>query len=156
MKESTVVGDSLLDKIWREMDVATDAAMDAHNNGGDPMVTGKLLGQARGLAIAIHVLSAPHFHSADAVASCAVQRWKNGTADGKAPAPVKMAPPDGVLRKGTDDDPIDVPAPGAPDAPLTEDQRRGIAAALMGGQQPAAIAAIFGVTEAQVATVVWE
>src|SRR5690606_10321154 len=104
-------------------------AMAAHKQGGDPMVVGKLLGQARGLAIAIHIMSNPHFDSPDSVASCAVARWQNGTADGKAPSPVKMPPVDGKLAAGTAKDPIDVPAAGAPGTPLTPDQERGILAA---------------------------
>src|SRR5690606_9496693 len=120
---NTVVGDSLLDKVWREMDVATEAAMAAHEQGGDPMVVGKLLGQARGLAIAIYIMSIPHFDSPDSVASCAVTRWKNGTADGKAPSPVRVPPVDGNLSAGTDEDPIDVPAAEAPGAPLTPEQQ---------------------------------
>lgn len=152
---NTVVGDSLLDKVWREMDVATEAAMAAHEQGGDPMVVGKLLGQARGLAIAIYIMSIPHFDSADSVASCAVTRWKNGTADGKAPSPVRVPPVDGNLSAGTDEDPIDVPAAEAPGAPLTPEQQRGILAARSGGQPDEAIAAIFGVTVEQVAAVIW-
>lgn len=151
----TVVGDSLLDKVWREMDVATEAAMVAHKQGGDPLVVGKLLGQARGLAIAIHIMSNPHFDSPDSVASCAVARWQNGTADGKAPAPVKVPPVDGRIAAGTDKDPIDVPAPGVPGTPLTPDQQRGILAARAGGQPDEAIATIFGVTVEQVAAVIW-
>ena len=152
---NTVVGDSLLDKVWREMDVATEAAMAAHEQGGDPMVVGKLLGQARGLAIAIYIMSIPHFDSPDSVASCAVARWKNGTADGKAPSPVRVPPVDGNLSAGTDEDPIDVPAAEAPGAPLTPEQQRGILAARSGGQPDEAIAAIFGVTVEQVAAVIW-
>lgn len=152
---NTVVGESLLDKVWREMDVATEAAMAAHNQGGDPLVVGKLLGQARGLAIAIYIMSVPHFDSPDSVASCAVARWKNGTADGKAPSIVRMPPVDGNLSAGTDEDPIDVPAPEAPGAPLTPDQQRGILAARAGGQPDEAIAAIFGVTVEQVEAVIW-
>ena len=152
---NTVVGDSLLDKVWREMDVATEAAMAAHEQGGDPMVVGKLLGQARGLAIAIYIMSIPHFDSPDSVASCAVTRWKNGTADGKAPSPVRVPPVDGNLSAGTDEDPIDVPAAEAPGAPLTQEQQRGILAARSGGQPDEAIAAIFGVTVEQVAAVIW-
>lgn len=152
---NTVVGDSLLDKVWREMDVATEAAMVAHKQGGDPMVVGKLLGQARGLAIAIYIMSIPHFDSPDAVASCAVVRWQNGTADGKAPSVVKMPPVDGKLSAGTAEDPIDVPAAEAPGAPLTPEQQRGILAARSGGQPDEAIAAIFGVTVEQVAAVIW-
>lgn len=152
---NTVVGDSLLDKVWREMDVATDAAMAAHKEGGDPLVVGKLLGQARGLAIAIYIMSVPHFDSPDSVASCAVTRWNNGTADGKAPSVVRMPPVDGKLAAGTDKDPIDVPAPEAPGAPLTPEQQRGILAARSGGQPDEAIAAIFGVTVEQVESVIW-
>lgn len=151
-----VVGDSLLDKMWREMDVATASAMAAHSQGGDPMVVGKLLGQARGLAIAIHICSVPHFDSADSVANCAVVRWQNGTADGKAPSPVRVPPPDGNLAKGTHEDPIDVPAPGPAGTPLTDEQRSGIAAALAGGQPVEAVAAIFGVSQETVSGVVWE
>lgn len=151
----TVVGDSLLDKVWREMDVATEAAMGAHQNGGDPKVVGKLLGQARGLAIAIYIMSNPHFDSPDSVASCAVARWKNGTADGKAPSTVKMPPVDGKLAAGTAKDPVDVPAPGPAGAPLTVEQQRGILAARSGGQPDEAIASIFGVTVEQVAAVIW-
>lgn len=152
---NTVVGDSLLDKVWREMDVATEAAMVAHKQGGDPLVVGKLLGQARGLAIAIYIMSVPHFDSSDSVASCAVTRWKNGTADGKAPSIVRVPPVDGNLSAGTDEDPIDVPAAEAPGAPLTPEQQRGILAARSGGQPDEAIAAIFGVTVEQVEAVIW-
>lgn len=155
-KANMVVGDSLLDRLWREMDVATAAAMDASKQeGGDPLVKGKLLGQARGLAIAIHTLSSPHFHSSDAVAQCAVVRWQNGTADGKAPTMVRVPPVDGVIAKGTDDDPIPVPEPGDEDAPLTKEQEQGIVAALAGGQPAEAVAAIFGVSVNQVTGVVW-
>lgn len=154
-----VVGDTILDKVWREMDVATEAAMSAHkqyvDSGGDAMVVGKLLGQARGLAIAIHIMSVPHFSSPDAVAQCAVARWQNGTADGKAPSPVKMAPPDGKISAGTAEDPIHVPAPGEAGAPLTPEQEAGIIAALSGGQPAEAIAAIFGVSVEQVTGIVW-
>lgn len=157
--KNQVVGDSLLDKMWREMDAATDAAMRAHQQqvqgAGDPMVTGKLLGQARGLAVAIYLMSNPHFSSADAVAKCATVRWQNGTADGKAPSIVKVPPPDGKLAAGTHADPIDVPAPTPGQTKLTPDQERGILAARAGGQPDEAIAAIFGVSVEQVAAVIW-
>lgn len=143
------VGPSLLDRLWTDLDSATDAVMHI-NSGTDPEVAGKLKGFARGLATAIHAMSTPHFHSVDAVVSCAVARQQNGTADGKAPAPIHTPPPDGRLAAGTDDDPIDVPAARKPGAKLTEQQKTGIASALAGGLDAPTVAVMFGVTEDQV------
>lgn len=146
---STTVGPSLLDRLWTDLDSATDAVMHI-SAGTDPEVVGKIKGFARGLATAIHAMSTPHFHSVDAVVSCAVVRYQTGTADGKAPSPVHTPPPDGNLAAGTDDDPIDVPAPGKPGASLTEQQKSGIASALAGGLDAPTVAVMFGVTEEQI------
>lgn len=146
---NTSIGPSLLDKLWTELDAATDAVMRI-NTGTDPEVGGKLKGFARGLAVAIHTMSTPHFHSVDAVVSCAVVRQQNGTADGKAPTPIKPPPVDGRLSAGTDEDPIDVPAARKPGAKLTKEQESSIASALAGGLDVPTVAVMFSVTEEQV------
>lgn len=146
---SQVVGPSLLDKMWTELDAATDAVMRITADT-DPEAAGRLKGLARGLAVAIHITSAPHFHSADAVVSCAVTRFQNGTADGMAPSPVHTPPPDGRLMAGTDEDPIDVPKPRRKGAKLTKEQETGIQSALAGGLDAPTVAIMFGVEAEQV------
>lgn len=146
---NSAVGPSILDQLWTELDSATDAVMHI-NPDTDKEVAGKLKGFARGIATAVHVMSTPHFHSVNAVVSCAVERHRNGAADGKAPAVIHTPPPDGKLAAGTDADPIDVPAPRKAGAKLTEQQKTGIASALAGGLDAPTVAVMFGVTEDQV------
>lgn len=143
------VGPSLLDKMWTELDAATDAVMRITPET-DPEAAGRLKGLARGLATAIFITSVPHFHSADAVVSCAVARHGEGTADGRAPSAVHTPPPDGRLMAGTDEDPIDVPKPRRKGSSLTGEQKTGIRSALAGGLDVPTVAIMFGVEQDQV------
>lgn len=101
-------GKSIIEKYWEELDRVTKFLMENKNNQDDGYLLMK--GQAQGLAIAIQIISVPHFEDVPAVSRWALKRYKInvGQADfmdtpgvqgyNPMPAPTRTLP---VVRKKT-------------------------------------------------------
>jgi len=81
-------GQSIIEKMWEELDKVTKAIMEQrprfkNDEMTDPELEGyfKLQGQAQGLAIAIQIMSVPHFEDVTAVAKWAHKRYKMNVGD---------------------------------------------------------------------------
>lgn len=159
-RKNKVTGSTILDKLWTELDTATEAVMVSVS---DPWRAAdeKAQGMARGLATAIHIASHPVYHDVDTVVGIAVQRRGTQAAFSGAPSIIHHAPPNGILDSETvtttDEESgnvVEVPAPPAPGEPVDERHVVAIQRTVATGVDHKAAAALLGLDVATVDAVV--